>query len=164
MKKINILLFCLISSTMLHAQGLHFSQFYNAPMLLNPANTGLLQNSDWRVGTSYRNQWATVPVNYNTFSVFADLGAFRNNWETSWLGAGVAVWRDAAGVPVLALTPAAVSLASNRPLCACACVRARARVRVRVCARLCACMCAHECVCRAQYPSNIVQLHVRGPE
>lgn len=111
MKKINILLFCLISSGMLNAQGLHFSQFYNAPMLLNPANTGLLQNSDWRVGTSYRNQWATVPVNYNTFSVFADLGAFRNNWETSWLGAGVAVWRDAAGDGNLALTRIQTNLA-----------------------------------------------------
>lgn len=94
-----------------YGQGMHFSQFYNAPMLLNAANTGLLQDNDWRVGTNYRNQWATVPVNYNTFSVFADLGLFRNRWETSWLGTGVAVWRDVAGNGNLALTRIQTNLA-----------------------------------------------------
>ncbi|HNB80694.1 MAG TPA: PorP/SprF family type IX secretion system membrane protein [Chitinophagaceae bacterium] len=86
------------------AQGLHFSQYNNAPMLMNPANTGLLQDNDWRAGVNFRNQWATVPVPYNTFSVFADCGLMRSAWETSWLGAGLGIWRDVAGNGNLALT------------------------------------------------------------
>lgn len=102
------LFFCFQKS---EGQGMHFSQFYNAPMLLNPANTGLLQENDWRVATNFRNQWATVPVNYNTFSICADMGINRNNWETSWLGAGVGVWRDVAGDGKLSLTKIQSNLA-----------------------------------------------------
>ena len=107
MKRILLSAFCLAStwmSSLVHAQDLHFSQYYNAPMLLNPANTGLLQDKDWRAGLQYRNQGGTIPVPYNTFSAFADFGLLRNKWETSWLGAGLAVWRDVAGNGNLALT------------------------------------------------------------
>ncbi|MCC7028833.1 MAG: PorP/SprF family type IX secretion system membrane protein [Chitinophagaceae bacterium] len=95
------------------AQDLHFSQYYNAPMLLNPANTALLQNSDWRAGLNYRNQGATVPVPYNTFSFFSDFGLLRNQWDNAWLGTGVAVWRDVAGNGNLALTKVQGNLAAH---------------------------------------------------
>ena len=94
-----------------NAQGLHFSQYNNSPMLLNPANTGLLQDNDWRAGINYRNQWSTLAVPYNTFSIFADCGLMRNKLETSWLGAGIAVWRDAAGNGNLSLTKIQTNLA-----------------------------------------------------
>nr|MBP6456087.1 type IX secretion system membrane protein PorP/SprF [Chitinophagaceae bacterium] len=48
-----------------NSQGLHFSQFYNAPILLNPANTGIIANGNWRAGGNYRTQWFTIPVPYN---------------------------------------------------------------------------------------------------
>lgn len=102
MKKIIIILF-LLAPALLGAQGLHFSQFYNAPILLNPANTGLLAESDWRAGVQYRSQWLTVPVPYNTFSAFADFALMRNG-DGGWLGTGLAMWRDAAGNGDLALT------------------------------------------------------------
>lgn len=111
MKKIVSLFSFIFSITFGFAQGLHFSQFYNAPMLLNPANTGLLKDNDWRAGINYRNQWATVPVSYSTFSAYADFGLFRSKWETSWLGTGVAVWRDVAGDGNLALTKVQTNLA-----------------------------------------------------
>ncbi|CAN5325708.1 hypothetical protein BH09BAC1_BH09BAC1_13900 [soil metagenome] len=38
------------------AQDVHFSQFYNAPLLLNPALTGKI-NGTFRAGVIYRNQW-----------------------------------------------------------------------------------------------------------
>ena len=94
-------------------QDLHFSQYYNAPMLLNPANTALLQNSDWRAGINYRNQGATIPVPYNTFSIFSDFGLMRNQWDNAWLGTGVAVWRDVAGNGNLALTKVQGNLAAH---------------------------------------------------
>lgn len=94
-------------------QDLHFSQFYNSPMLLNPANTALLQTADWRAGVNYRNQGATIPVPYNTFSFFTDFGLMRNNWENAWLGTGIAVWRDVAGKGNLALTKVQGNLAAH---------------------------------------------------
>jgi len=94
----------------LNGQGLHFSQYYNSPMLLNPANTAL-QDNNWRAGTNFRNQWGTTPVPFNTFSVFADFGLMRERWETSWIGTGIAVWRDVAGDGNLALTKAQANLA-----------------------------------------------------
>lgn len=79
------------------AQGMHFSQYYNAPMLLNPANTALMPENDFRIGVNYRNQWASVPVPYKTFSAFADFQALRNRNQTNWLGAGLSFWNDKAG-------------------------------------------------------------------
>jgi type IX secretion system PorP/SprF family membrane protein len=86
------------------SQGVHFSQYYNAPLLINPANTGMLPDNDYRVGIQFRNQGATIPIPYNTFSAFADVGIGRAKWENSWLGLGGGVWRDVAGDGQLALT------------------------------------------------------------
>jgi type IX secretion system PorP/SprF family membrane protein len=86
------------------AQGIHFSQYYNAPMLTNPANTGLMSDKDYRVGANYRSQWSSVPVPYHTFSVFGDLQVFRARNQTNWLGLGAAVFNDKAGDGNLSLT------------------------------------------------------------
>jgi len=111
MKKLILSIAFIASCVCSFGQGLHFSQYNNSPMLLNPANTGLLQDMDWRAGINYRNQWSTLPVPYNTFSIFADCGLGRNKWETSWLGVGVAAWRDVAGDGNLALTKVQTNLA-----------------------------------------------------
>ena len=71
------------------AQSIHFSQYYNAPMLLNPANTALMPENDYRLGINYRNQWASIPVPYNTFSAFADFQAFHKETSDNWLGLGL---------------------------------------------------------------------------
>lgn len=52
-----------ISGTLI-AQDIHFSQFYNSPLTLNPALTGRM-NGKYRVAAIYRNQWFG-PVNGNT--------------------------------------------------------------------------------------------------
>src|ERR1700679_3781535 len=91
---------CLICSTVAIGQSIHFSQYYNAPMLLNPANTALMPDYDYRFGMNYRNQWAAVPVPYNTFSAFADfkVGGNKNNeTHNNWLGLGLAFFNDKAG-------------------------------------------------------------------
>lgn len=81
------------------AQSIHFSQYYNAPMLLNPANTALLPENDFRVGLNYRNQWATLPVPYSTFSAFADAKLFKTGEmeNAKWLGIGAVLFNDVAG-------------------------------------------------------------------
>jgi len=93
-----------------NAQSIHFSQYYNAPMLLNPANTALLPNNDYRVGANYRTQWASVPVPYTTFSAYGDLEAFRGESGTNWLGIGAALFTDKAGDGNLAMTNMAAFL------------------------------------------------------
>mgnify|MGYP000843840980 CR=1 FL=1 len=85
-------------------QGMHFSQYYNAPLLLNPANTALMPDNDFRVGVNYRNQWASVPVPFRTYSVYGDLQAMRNRNYTNWLGLGFAFWNDKAGDGDLSLS------------------------------------------------------------
>lgn len=94
------------------AQGLHFSQFYNAPMLLNPANTALMSENDYRIGINYRDQWASIPVPYKTISGFADFQLFhQDELSNNWLGLGVAFFNDKAGDGQLALTKAQLALA-----------------------------------------------------
>ena len=93
-----------------NAQSMHFSQYYNAPMLLNPANTALMTDNDFRVGANYRTQWKSVPVPYNTFSAYGDLEAFRGESGTNWMGIGAAMFTDKAGDGQLALTRAELFL------------------------------------------------------
>ncbi|HRO42531.1 MAG TPA: PorP/SprF family type IX secretion system membrane protein [Flavipsychrobacter sp.] len=96
--------YCLLLTAFCNAQGMHFSQYYNAPLLLNPANTALMPDNDYRVGVNYRNQWAAVPVPYRTYSVYGDLQALRNRNYTNWLGLGFGFWSDKAGNGDLSLS------------------------------------------------------------
>lgn len=110
MKRIIILIF-LLWPFIGQAQDVHFSQFYNAPLLLNPANTGMLTNGgDMRLGVNYRSQWLTVPVPYNSTSAFADFTINKSD-DGNWLGIGGAIWQDKAGNGDLALTKAQLNLA-----------------------------------------------------
>ncbi len=86
-------------------QSMHFSQYFNAPMLLNPANTALTPDNDFRIGANYRNQWAVLPVPYTTFSAYGDLkiGGNRGSDHPNWLGIGGAVFSDKAGTANLSL-------------------------------------------------------------
>src|SRR5690625_5556006 len=60
-----------------NTQDIHYSQFYMAPLHLNPAMAGVM-NCNSRMIVNYRNQWATVLTNpYNTFS--ADRKSTRLN-------------------------------------------------------------------------------------
>jgi type IX secretion system PorP/SprF family membrane protein len=52
-------------------QDIHFSQFFAAPLLTNPANTGMA-GDNFRLANNYRNQWAQVGVPYQTFCTSLD--------------------------------------------------------------------------------------------
>ncbi|HMR45562.1 MAG TPA: PorP/SprF family type IX secretion system membrane protein [Bacteroidia bacterium] len=64
MKVFRLCFFILISS-MLQAQDIHFSQFYNSPLTLNAANTGLYEG-DFRFANTYRSQWSKLDPGYRT--------------------------------------------------------------------------------------------------
>ena len=61
------LLFILLLGN-LHAQDIHFSQFFETPLLRNPALAGIF-NGDVRVQSVYRNQWNSVTTPYQTGSL-----------------------------------------------------------------------------------------------
>jgi type IX secretion system PorP/SprF family membrane protein len=52
------------------AQDVQFSQFYAAPMYLNPAFTGSSEMT--RVGFNFRNQWPSLDQTFVVFSAYAD--------------------------------------------------------------------------------------------
>src|SRR5690554_123711 len=59
-----------VLSTPLAAQDTQYSQFYAAPLYLNPAFTGSEENT--RVGINYRNQWPGLPHSFNAYSAYFD--------------------------------------------------------------------------------------------
>lgn len=79
------------------SQDYHFSQYYNAPLLFNPANTGFMPDYDYRIGGNYRTQWANLGSPYKTMSLWGDTKLFNNVFENSWVGLGGMIMNDAAG-------------------------------------------------------------------
>ncbi|MBL7731210.1 MAG: PorP/SprF family type IX secretion system membrane protein [Chitinophagaceae bacterium] len=94
----------LLTTVVVRAQDLHFSQFMNSPLLTNPANTGFIPDGDYRIGGSIRNQWSSITAfPYKTMSLYGDLQT-GNSESTGWLGLGGVVLRDVAGTGVLTST------------------------------------------------------------
>ncbi|MFM7195647.1 MAG: type IX secretion system membrane protein PorP/SprF [Bacteroidota bacterium] len=71
------------------SQDPQFSQFYAAPLYLNPAFTGSSQQG--RVGMNYRNQWPSIDANFTTVSAFAD--AYLEDYNS---GVGIILTSDRA--------------------------------------------------------------------
>jgi len=86
-----------LSVTMLFATGTataqdpQFSQFYAAPLYLNPALAGSTNQA--RAGINYRNQWPAIDANFTTMSFFADYFIEDKN-----SGVGLLVTRDREGL------------------------------------------------------------------
>lgn len=93
----------LCSFPTLFAQDIHFSQFYNSPVLLNPGLTGIF-NGNVRFMANYRSQWAAVPVDYQTFSAVADIKFNRRyTINRTFFSAGLSFNYDRAGYSKLQL-------------------------------------------------------------
>lgn len=98
------------------AQDLHFSQFFNSPLSTNPANTGFIPTSDFRIGANYRDQWSTIPVPYKTTSIWGDAQFLRDRIPGGWMGLGGMVIQDVAGSGNLRSTKAYASIAYHQML------------------------------------------------
>ncbi|MEX2566596.1 MAG: type IX secretion system membrane protein PorP/SprF, partial [Cyclobacteriaceae bacterium] len=55
LRPIFILLFCFFLGSSVFGQDFHYTQFYAAPLNLNPAFTGAMETM--RIGANYRKQW-----------------------------------------------------------------------------------------------------------
>ena len=67
--KVSAFIFCIFYQTV-SAQDPQFSQFYAAPLYLNPAFAG--SSGLARVGLNYRNQWPSLNANFVTYSAYFD--------------------------------------------------------------------------------------------
>ena len=105
--------FLIISNTLL-AQDIHFSQFFAAPMLVNPAQTGLFSGSV-RLGGNYRDQWGSVTVPFRTYDFYSDAGIQPGNARNR-LGVGAWALSDQAGDGSLSSTEFAGALAYHLKL------------------------------------------------
>ncbi len=97
MRLTKLLFICFLAlSTSLTAQDIHFSQFYMAPMNLNPAMTGVM-NCNIRISANYRNQWASVLRSkaYNTYDIAYDQRIPVGRYD--YVGVGATFWGDQAG-------------------------------------------------------------------
>lgn len=110
-------IFTIAFSVCVQAQDLRFSQYFNNPLLTNPANTGFIPDADYRLAASYRNQYSAImTVPFKTISVFGDAQVFRNKIENGWLGLGGVILRDVAGSGSLTSTKIYGSVAYHQML------------------------------------------------
>lgn len=93
------------------AQDVHFSQFYNIPLVVNPAMTGAF-NGDQRMSLNYKDQWKNVGSPYRTYALSFDMGLMKKKWKSSYLGAGLLVYKDVAGSAKMGTTNISLSAAS----------------------------------------------------
>ncbi len=106
------ILFCALN---LKAQDPHFSQFYNSPLSLNPALTGLM-NYDARFMANYRSQWSTVTVPFVTISASAELSVLKGFSPDDFFGVGLMLMNDKAGDSELRNTQVQISSAYAKAL------------------------------------------------
>lgn len=62
------------------AQDPHFSQYFAAPLMVNPAFTGKF-DGDIRVNVNFRNQWSDIDNGYKTFTGSVDLPILQNRLD-----------------------------------------------------------------------------------
>lgn len=101
-------LLLLFGSGFLYGQDIHYSQFYNSPLNLNPALTGVF-NGDMRFSGNFRDQWRSVPVPYTTYTGSFDMKVNPNYSERGFWGFGVNFNYDEAGVVRLNLIQLGIS-------------------------------------------------------
>ena len=118
-KFLTFLLLAMLSFSTISAQDQQFSQFFAAPMTLNPALTGAFSGR-YRVGIIYRNQWANVlespMVTYGAAADFRFSLNPRTSRKQDGLGAGMIFYADRFSDSGFSTNQLAVSTALHKSL------------------------------------------------
>lgn len=95
--KISVLIFTIIVLITSHikAQDIHFSQFRETPMLINPGQTALIK--DVRIILNYKDQWRSFVSPYKTFAFSGELKATKDKKKDNYIGLGLQLFSDKAG-------------------------------------------------------------------
>lgn len=97
------------------AQDVHFSQVYNNPLHVNPANVGGFTGYE-RIILNYRNQWSSADSPFNTMGFSFDMPMFQRDGKKAHLGLGLSVYNDRAGDSKFGTTYPALSIGGIVPL------------------------------------------------
>lgn len=110
MKKFSIVVLLVLGQAVLFkAQDIHFSQVYESPLFLSPANTGFF-NGYTRISANYRNQWAAMGNAFQTIGFSLDGGLFKSKKRPAFMGLGLTIFNDRAGVANLRNTTALLNI------------------------------------------------------
>jgi type IX secretion system PorP/SprF family membrane protein len=109
MKKIFLTALCGISLAGADAQDIHFAQFNETPLLINPASTG--SGYDLRAILNYRDQWRSVTVPYKTFAASFEMKLYKNSTKKGNLGFGMYAFNDKTGTSKLSTTQLTLAVA-----------------------------------------------------
>ncbi|MBL7891018.1 MAG: PorP/SprF family type IX secretion system membrane protein [Bacteroidia bacterium] len=84
-------------SALVNAQDIHFSQFDQAPLFLNPALTCL--TSDFRITLNYKDQWGSISPGapFRTYAFTGEMALFKKRGKGAYMGVGLTAFADKAG-------------------------------------------------------------------
>ena len=95
MRVLTVVILCLFCSK-IFGQDIHFSQFNEMPLNLNPALAGNSEATK-RAGLIYRNQWNSVTVPFQSTGVFAEYRLTHEKLKNNVVGIGLQFLNDRAG-------------------------------------------------------------------
>jgi type IX secretion system PorP/SprF family membrane protein len=102
--KTGTLVIALFAVTAINAQDIHFSQYTEAPVNVNPALVG--SSYDSRAIINYRSQWGSVAKSYQTYGITVEQSLKRLKLKKKYLAMGFNMYSDKAGDAKLGtLTP-----------------------------------------------------------
>lgn len=94
MQKI-LLILILMMPVFIKAQDIHFSQFNETPVLLNPAMS--CTSYDTRIIANYKSQWASVSSPFQTYGISIERAIKHLKLKKSFIGVSLSVYKDNAG-------------------------------------------------------------------
>jgi len=100
---------------LINGQDAVFSQFYHNPISTNSALTGVFNGKN-RVGTIYRNQWYSVEPNASLTTTDLFYDSKINVLKNDFLGIGIMLFDDRAGLAEIAKTHGYLNLAYSKHL------------------------------------------------
>jgi len=115
-KKITgLFLLMFLGSAFCYSQDINFSQFYELPLLRNPALAGTFRG-DIRVTSAFRSQWNSVTVPYKTEALGTEFKLALSQNSNDYLSFGMQVTNDVAGDSKMGKTQFLPMLAFHKSL------------------------------------------------
>ncbi len=99
------------------AQDLNFSQFYELPLLRNPALAGIY-TGDFRTTSAFRSQWGSVTVPYTSQAMSIEMKTGVSQASDNYFSVGIQMTRDMAGDSKFGKTQALPMIAFHKVMSA----------------------------------------------
>lgn len=95
-RRLLIVISCLLSANFSIGQDIHFSQYNSSPLTLNPALTGFY-SGDYRITANYRSQWGSISDAYRTIAGSLEFTLFKGKLKYDHLAVGLQFFNDKSG-------------------------------------------------------------------